>query len=1440
MTSHIPVSVIVTAYKRPRLLRRALRSVVAQASARRPLEVLVSEDDDDLSSAAVVDEVATAAPPGCEIRYVQPDGGLRGVAASRNRALARCRGEWVVFLDDDDTLCDLAIEHLVGEGERRGADLCAGHYRIVREDAEWREVDAQQVRVAWHGTDPLLLRNQFPIGGFAIRRAAITTPFCSALRTHEDWLFLLDNLASPRHQPRACVVDATVLTVHQSAGDWRRHRNTEHGREQVACDYARIYGLHPAAHLVSQRMAVLSSLAPVTLEALLGAPPRQTPVRALPATGPLQVPAGSGLAPPVLAGLRLAVVVHLFYADDWPEFQRALAELPPHTQLFVTTPVDKLAWVRRIVTTDVPSATVVGVHNRGRDLGALVALLQAHDLGGFDHVLKLHTKRSPHLGPAEGVRWRRSLIRHLLPPGRVSDLLASLEAAPDVGLAGPLPWMVTVKDAYGLGSNAPGLQALADRLQVRADPLEMHFVQGTMFWVRGAVLAQLRDAGLTQEDFEAEAGQLDGTLAHALERGFALLALKAGLRAAPLPIMDSREPLPPARRGASGQLLAWLEARTPDERQAESMQARLAGAGQCTSIGIVVLDPRGDAEGLATTCDSLAQAVRSLPLARAVVVSACDTPPPLAGRPRVVHARPTATAAVVNAEVARLDTQWILLVEAGERLTDAGLLRVAIELVSAGGCRAVFADAIVRAADGSLGALFRPAFNLDLLLSFPAAMARHVLVARDAWERVGGLDDRHPGALELSLLLRLVDDSGIAGFGHVAEPLVVTPAPAAGREPDEEAVIGEHLRRRGYAHARVTCVQARQYRIEYGHEDQPLVSIIVPTKDQLPMLRRCVESLLEQTRYPHYELLIVDNRSEDAAARAWLDGVVAMDDERVRVLSYPHPFNFSAINNMAAREARGDYLVLLNNDTAVLDPGWLDALLNHAQRPEVGIVGAKLLYPDGRIQHAGVVLGLRGPAEHVFSGDPRDAQGYMQRLRLDQNYSAVTAACLMIRKAVYEAVGGMDEQAFAVSYNDVDLCLKAGAAGYLTVWTPHAVLLHEGSVSQRQVDDAAHARKLARFTAEQDALYARWLPQIARDPAYNPNLSLTGRGFDFEADTALTLRPLPWRPQPVVLAHPADRFGCGEYRVLQPMRALADAGLVDGVVRETPLLPAELARLDPDVVVLQRQIGEQRLEAMRRLKVFSRAFKVYELDDYLPNLPLKSAFRDGIPKDAMRSLRRGLGCVDRFVVSTPALAEAFEGLHADIRVVKNRLPPAWWQGLASERGRGTKPRVGWAGGAGHGGDLALIVDVVKALSDEVEWVFFGMCPDALLEVVHEVHAGVPIEQYPAKLAGLNLDLGLAPLEENLFNECKSNLRLLEYGACGVPVVCSDLRCYREDALPVTRVKNRFREWVGAIRDHVADLDEAGRRGDALRECVQSDWMLAGDHLQTWLAAWTQP
>lgn len=867
----------------------------------------------------------------------------------------------------------------------------------------------------------------------------------------------------------------------------------------------------------------------------------------------------------------------------------------------------------------------------------------------------------------------------------------------------------------------------------------------------------------------------------------------------------------------------WLARRRPTEQQWQLIEKRLANQLSLPVFAILLRDLAGDSEKLARSLASLRGLATQGLLVKVVVL-----------RQEALHEDDVDWLGVeagdwcdsVNRLLGDAAFDWFMLLDAGDELTESGLLLAALELLESPDCRAIYGDEVYRQVDGQLGAALRPDFNLDYLLSFPAGMARHWLFRREVVVQAGGLVPAYGDAAEFELILRLITSGGLAGLGHVAEPWLVTDMPVLRNSEAEQQAILEHLRARGYTQAQVVVRQPGRYCLRYGHDQQPGVSLLIATGSRLTSLQRCVETLMETTGYAHYEILLVETDAAAVEVRQWLQALESLGEARLRVLWAADKQGLAGALNHAAQQALGDYLLLLAAETAVIQADWLDELLNHGQRPEVGVVGGKLLAADGTVRHAGLILGLQGVAGRPFVGEPLDAAGYMQRLQVDQNYSAVSRDCLLVRRELYLSVAGMAEDV-PECFLDVDLCLRVRQAGYLTVWAAQACLLLE-----RESESLC-------TPVEQDALYARWLPLLAQDPAYNPNLSLQrAGGFALESN-AWSWRPLQsWKPLPVVLAHPADRYGCGHYRVIQPFKALKQAGCIEGLLADGLPSVIELQRYAPDTIILQRQIGDERLDAMRRMQQFSSAFKVYELDDYLPNLPMKSAYRQAMPRDVLKSLRRGLSYVDRLVVSTPALAEALAGLHEDIRVVGNRLPVSWWAEVRpGQRGVSRKPRVGWAGGAGHTGDLEMIADVVRELAGEVEWVFMGMCPESLRSYVHEFHPGVAIEQYPAALAGLNLDLALAPVEQNLFNDCKSNLRLLEYGACGVPVICSDVRCYREDGLPVMRVKNRFRDWVEAIRMHLADMEATARQGDELRDVVLRDWMLQGDALDAWLKAW---
>jgi GT2 family glycosyltransferase len=284
----------------------------------------------------------------------------------------------------------------------------------------------------------------------------------------------------------------------------------------------------------------------------------------------------------------------------------------------------------------------------------------------------------------------------------------------------------------------------------------------------------------------------------------------------------------------------------------------------------------------------------------------------------------------------------------------------------------------------------------------------------------------------------------------------------------------------------------------------PLVSLIIPTRDRRELLEPCVESLLAKTGYRNFELIVVDNESRDPAA---LDFLASLERRgAARVLRDGRPFNFSALNNLAVAQARGEIVGLLNNDLEVVEEGWLEEMTSHAMRPEVGAVGARLLYPDRTVQHAGVILGIGGIADHAHKHLNADAPGYTFRARLTQNVSAVTAACLLIRKQTYLAAGGLDEQ-FAVAFNDVDFCLRVRALGLRNLWTPFATLIHHESKSRGRETTPA---RMARFRGEIRALEQRWGKALLEDPAYNPNLTLDATNFSLAWPPRV--HP-PWRRQ---------------------------------------------------------------------------------------------------------------------------------------------------------------------------------------------------------------------------------------------------------------------------------------------------------------------------------------
>jgi glycosyltransferase involved in cell wall biosynthesis len=472
-----------------------------------------------------------------------------------------------------------------------------------------------------------------------------------------------------------------------------------------------------------------------------------------------------------------------------------------------------------------------------------------------------------------------------------------------------------------------------------------------------------------------------------------------------------------------------------------------------------------------------------------------------------------------NSALALATGEFVALLDHDDELTPHALFEVANLLNAKPATDYIYSDEDKIDEDGRRHEpYFKPDYLPDLFLA--QNYTSHLSVYRTALVReVGGFRQGYEGSQDWDLALRVVDRSSPDRIRHIPKVLYhwrAIPGSTAlliseKNYPLEAArrALTDHFARRGQP-VTLEHVPGDHWRVRYPLPDPaPTVSLIIPTRNGLKFLQRGVDSILEKTAYPSFEVIVMDNGSDDPATLAYLkklsDGShpLLRPGHAARVIRHDAPFNYSVINNRGVSEARGEIVGLLNNDLEVINPGWLEEMVAQAVRPGIGCVGAMLYYPNDTIQHAGVVVGLGGVAGHAFRDFPRATHGKFNRARLVQNYSAVTAACLLVRKSTYQQVGGLDEKDLAVAFNDIDFCLKVQAAGFRNLWTPFAELYHHESAT-RGADD--NPEKAARFQREVETMLRRWGPVLTSDPAYNPNLTLELNDF------SLAVPPRSWRP----------------------------------------------------------------------------------------------------------------------------------------------------------------------------------------------------------------------------------------------------------------------------------------------------------------------------------------
>jgi GT2 family glycosyltransferase len=450
---------------------------------------------------------------------------------------------------------------------------------------------------------------------------------------------------------------------------------------------------------------------------------------------------------------------------------------------------------------------------------------------------------------------------------------------------------------------------------------------------------------------------------------------------------------------------------------------------------------------------------------------------------------------------------FVSFLDAGSLLSEHALYLYADEIARNPDAELVYGDEDTVSLQGERSdPFFKPDWNPELFLEINY-FGLACTYRKESVLSAGGISKDFAGCDFWDLALRVTERCEGARIRHVPAIVQHRPAPAEAAEGDAaRKILSARLDRARSAAVLVPANSHSGWRIRHPLPSPlPKVSIIIPFRDQYAWLRRCLTSIFIKSNYPDFEIILIDNRSTCTETRRFLRQLRTIPN--VRVVSFSEDFNYSAVCNLGVKLAAGEFVCLLNNDTEVITEGWLLELVRRAGRPEVGAVGAMLYFPDSRIQQAGVFLGIggNGVAGHAFVGFPKGTLAERQRSRCVQEFSAVTGACMMLRKELYQQLGGMNETDLRVFYNDVDLCLRIRATGKRILWTPDVELIHQEGLTRGVADTAA---KQQRFLREIDYMKQKWGAAIAADPAYNPNFSLGRWSFELASPTRFQK---PWR-----------------------------------------------------------------------------------------------------------------------------------------------------------------------------------------------------------------------------------------------------------------------------------------------------------------------------------------
>lgn len=792
-----------------------------------------------------------------------------------------------------------------------------------------------------------------------------------------------------------------------------------------------------------------------------------------------------------------------------------------------------------------------------------------------------------------------------------------------------------------------------------------------------------------------------------------------------------------------------------------------------------------------------------------------------------------------------IQAPWVLAMKAGATLASNATLEFAITAKHTA-ASVLYADEDILMEGKHQYPHFKPHTNMEWLRS-TNYLGDAVVVQARGWKKHS---QRHHFEGVYAFALRTLETRGRAGLKHIDTLLVHGTGKVSDAQLAMERIqVEAHLVKTGLQAVVSSNNQRGLRNIAYaagGHN----VSMVVPCATQVGYLGCLLQSLAGHLSSLLHEVLVVADTEFANRVQQAVDEVHTPFQTRVITIDN-RPYSHAKALNRGAAEATGNLLLFADDDTEVVHANWLEPLCGLFNQSDIAAVAPRLVRPGSPdpVMVAGpAFLGLAGLyASYCGENGNVLESGPYGRLQATQDVSAFAPHFFLTSAQHFKMLGGFDEAELPFLLPVLDFAIKASSQGLRHVWSPQVSVLHHGGKTmeerQRLPEDLLALRQAE--LRERRCLAARWTSALGADPNYNRNLSL-GQPFDLEQDIVIDWQPSR-QDKPRTVALPLSS-GSGQYRVVEPLNALQDKGKAQSCVvfpinRDVIRVPTsiELVRSGLDRLIVQNAIGDLHLARLEEYRLnLPKLGVIHMLDDLFGNLPGKHYLHNFHKREGNTRLRRSLELSDRLVVTTQPLKEYYEAFIAETRVVPNSLVESTWFDLpVTKRERTGKLRVGWAGAQQHLGDLDMIQTVVAHFGNKVDWVFMGMCPPSIQPHVKEVHPFVSINVYPQTLANLDLDIAIAPLEDNHFNTCKSNLRLLEYGAMGWPVVCSDVYPFRTDDPPVRRVSNDAGEWIAALDALIASDTLRNDMGKQLNHWVKTRYALSV-HTDAWFKAIFDP